>query len=217
MNPWRELRPTVAADLAAMARLKGRTSLGPGAVIDVLTIPGTWATLLFRLASTCHRGGLRPVSRLLYFLNVMVTGADLAPGATVGPGLAIAHPVGMGWGSGFTCGKDVILTGMARFGTAAAEDGTRAGEPTLGDEVVVLDGGKAMGPVTIGDRAVIAANALVLHDVAPEALVVGQPARYVKSRTDRRGERDPLGAATSLLASVHVPADDGGNVVPRTA
>ncbi|MCW2700724.1 MAG: cysE [Blastococcus sp.] len=215
MNPWRELRPTIAADLAAMARLKGRTDRGLGAMVDVLTIPGTWATLLFRLASACHRGGLRPVSRLLYFLNVVVTGADLAPGASVGPGLAIAHPVGMGWGSGFTCGRDVILTGMARFGTAAAEDGTRAGEPTLGDEVVVLDGGKAMGPITIGDRAVVAANALVLHDVAPEALVVGQPARYVKSRTDRRGETDPLGAATRLLASLAAP-DEGGGHVART-
>jgi hypothetical protein len=42
------LRATIAADIAAMARLKGRTEVGPGAVIDVLMLPGTWATLLFR-------------------------------------------------------------------------------------------------------------------------------------------------------------------------
>lgn len=205
MTPFRELRTTIAADFAGMARVKGTTARGVGPTVDVLGLPGTWATLLFRLASACHRSRLRPLSRILYFLNVILTGADLNPAARVGPGLVIGHPVGMGWGKGFTCGRDVIMTGMVRFGAAAAGGGSRPGEPTVGDEVVLLDGAKAMGPVTIGDRAVVGANSLVLHDVPPDALVVGQPARFVKSRSERAGERDRLARATALIAGLAEP------------
>jgi serine O-acetyltransferase len=216
MSQLKDLRRTIAADLAGMARLKGRTDTGLLAKVDVLALPGTWAVLLFRLAHACHQVlVLRPVSRILYFLNVVVTGADLAPGANVGPGLVIGHPVGMGWGKGFTCGRDVVMTGMARFGTAAEEDGSRAGEPTIRDEVVILDGAKVLGPVTVGDRAVLAANALVLHDVAPEALVVGQPARFVKTRAERRGGQGPLASAISLLAGVSEMPEADRHTPPR--
>jgi serine O-acetyltransferase len=193
------LAAVIRSDLAAMARLKGRDRLTAAAAIDVLTLPGTWAGILFRLASACHHGGLRPVSRLLYFANSVLFGADLAPGARVGPGLALPHPVATGWGSGFTAGRNVIMTGMVRFGTAAAEDASRAGQPTVGDDVVLLDGAKAMGPVVIGDRAVVAANALVLKDVPADAIVVGQPARVVKMRSER-GAKNQLAAAARDLA-----------------
>lgn len=209
MSRLRELRRTIRADLAAQARFKVHTASGVSSTVDVLALPGTWATLLFRLAAFCHHGGLRPFSRILYILNLVLTGADLAPGARVGPGLAIAHPVGMGWGHNFTCGRDVVMTGMARFGSSAAGEGRRLGEPTIGDEVILLDGAKVIGPVRVGDRAVVAANALVLHDVPVGALVVGQPARVVPTRPDRRGDLTPLGNAYQLLAELAEPAAGG--------
>ena len=158
----------------------------------MLALPGTWAVLLFRTAAACHRASLllRPLSRLLYFANVVLFGADLAPGATVGPGLVIPHPTGTGWGSDLVVGRHAIMTGMVRFGTAAAEDSARVGHPSLGDDVVMLDGAKVMGPVHVGDRAVVAANALVLHDVPPDVVVVGQPARIVHSRAERLARLD---------------------------
>jgi serine O-acetyltransferase len=186
---------TVIADLAAVAKLKGRSRLNLVAAVDVLALPGTWAVILFRVASACHWAHLRPLSRILYFLNVVLFGADLAPGARVGPGLCIPHPVGTGWGSGLTAGEGVIMTGAVRFGTAAAQDAGRMGQPTVGDHVILLDGAKAMGPVVIGDRAVVAANALVLHDVPPDAIVVGQPARVVKMRYERPGVAEPAATA----------------------
>jgi serine O-acetyltransferase len=209
MSSFAELRRTIRADLDAQIRFKVQPAEGVSSTLDVLALPGTWATVMFRLAAACHRSRLRPLSRLLYFLNVVVTGADLAPGATVGPGLVIAHPVGMGWGKNFTCGRDVVMTGMCRFGSSAAGNGARLGEPTVGDEVILLDGAKLIGPITIGNRAVIAANALVLHDVRPGALVVGQPARHVATRPDRRGDLTPLAAAHTLIASLAEPPSAG--------
>jgi serine O-acetyltransferase len=173
---------TVRADLAAVARLKAVRYPSIGGLADVLMLPGTWAVLLFRTAHALHRRGLRPLSRVVYFLNVVWFGADLAPGARIGPGLAIAHPVFCGWGNDLQMGANCILTGGVRFGTAASP--RRKGHPVVGDDVYFLDAAKMLGRVEIGDRAVIAANALVLDDVPSDAVVVGQPARIVRSRTD---------------------------------
>jgi serine O-acetyltransferase len=42
-------------------------------------------------------------------------------------------------------------------------------------------GAKILGAVTIGDDAVIGANAVVLEDVPPGALAVGVPAKIVRT------------------------------------
>jgi serine O-acetyltransferase len=184
---------TVRADLEAVARLKGVPFPSPGSLADILMLPGTWAVLLFRTAHALHHGGLRPLSRILYFANVVLFGADLAPGARIGPGLAIAHPVFCGWGNELEIGRNCIMTGGVRFGTAASPQ--RKGHPIVGDDVFFLDAAKVLGAVKIGDRAVIASNALVLEDVPAEAVVVGQPARVIRYRTD-----DP--AADALAGGV---------------
>lgn len=196
------LRATVRADLAAMAKLKGTPFPSWRSVLDLLSLPGTCAVLLFRVGSWCHHHGLRPVSRLCYFANVVLFGADLAPGARVGPGLAIAHPVFCGWGSGLTMGRDVVISGGVRFGTAAVDDEGRAGEPTIGDRCFFLDAAKVLGAVSIGDDAVVAANALVLHDVPPAAVVVGSPARVIRTRSDPEGSGRSSGAEVVDLGTL---------------
>jgi len=174
------LLTTVQSDLAAVARLKGVKYPSVGGLADILMLPGTCAVLLFRVAHAFHRAGLRPLSRIVYFLNVVLFGADLAPAACIGPGLVIAHPVCTGWGTDLVVGRNAILTGGVRFGTAATPD--KNGHPVVGDDCFFLDAAKVLGGVTIGDGAVIAANALVLVDVPPRAIVVGQPARVVRFR-----------------------------------
>jgi virginiamycin A acetyltransferase len=50
----------------------------------------------------------------------------------------------------------------------------------IGMEAVILPG------VTIGDGAIVGARAVVTHDVAPYAIVVGNPAKVIKMRFDQR-------------------------------
>jgi len=50
----------------------------------------------------------------------------------------------------------------------------------IGMEAIVLPG------VTIGDGSIIAAKAVVSHDVPPYSIVAGNPAHVVKARFDRR-------------------------------
>jgi serine O-acetyltransferase len=53
--------------------------------------------------------------------------------------------------------------------------------PKLGRRVNVGAGAKILGAVSIGDDAVIGANAVVLEDVPAGALAVGVPARIVRT------------------------------------
>jgi serine O-acetyltransferase len=52
--------------------------------------------------------------------------------------------------------------------------------PVIEDDVQIGVGAKVLGPVRVGRGAVIGANAVVLHDVPAEAVVVGIPARVIR-------------------------------------
>lgn len=54
----------------------------------------------------------------------------------------------------------------------------------IGNDVWIGDGAVFMGGVSVGDGAVIAANAVVTHNVPPYAIVGGVPARIIKYRFD---------------------------------
>jgi serine O-acetyltransferase len=63
--------------------------------------------------------------------------------------------------------------------TVEAQPGV-AGVPRIGRDVFVGVGAKIQGPVTVGDGAVIGANAVVTSDVAPGAVIAGIPGRELK-------------------------------------
>lgn len=58
------------------------------------------------------------------------------------------------------------------------------GVPTLGDRVYVGAGAKILGPVHIGDSAIIGANAVVLSDLPSNRVHVGIPARLLEKSKD---------------------------------
>jgi serine O-acetyltransferase len=175
------LAQLVRADLASMAELKQARFPSIAGLVDVLLLPGTWAVLLFRVSNALHRFGLRPLSRLVYFANCVLFGADLAPTADVGGGLALPHPVGVAF-SPVRMGERVRLMGGVRLGGGGYDDTTRDGLPTIGDDCYVFDGAKVFGKVTIGDRVVIGTNSVVSRDVPSDVIVLGNPARVVKHR-----------------------------------
>ena len=52
--------------------------------------------------------------------------------------------------------------------------------PVIGDNVMVTCGAKVLGPITVGDNAVIGANAVVIRDVEPDTVVGGVPAHRIR-------------------------------------
>ena len=181
------LMATIRADLEAFAELKGMRIQSPLQLIDVLAYPGVIAVIMFRCASFFHRRRLRPLSRILYFLNIVLFGCEIMPGAVIGPGLTIPHPVGIGIGSESRLGRKVRIMGLVRIGGGASGDRSSDGMPTIGDECWLLDGAKVFGPVTIGDRTVIGADTLVLSDLPGDVIAAGRPARVIRQRDAASG------------------------------
>jgi serine O-acetyltransferase len=199
-NP--SLRQAIASDLAEMAKAKGTPYPSVGGVADVLTLPGTWATIIWRIAIACHHGGLKPISRLLYFANIVIFGAELQPGVVVGLGVVIPHPVGIGVASGCTIGARARLMGGVRMGGNANPD--KPGHPSLGDDVWILDGAKVFGPTTIGDRSIVGTSAIVSEDVPADMFIFGARRSDVMRPLADLGLGDHGG---SLVAAVTVAAD----------
>ena len=54
------------------------------------------------------------------------------------------------------------------------------GAPRIGNRVDIGAGAKILGDISIGDDAVIGANAVVLKNVPPGAFAVGVPARVIQ-------------------------------------
>jgi serine O-acetyltransferase len=167
------LREAIRGDLEHMAKRKETRFPSLGGYIDVLTFPGTWAVIFFRLASTAHHKGLRPLSRFLYFINGVLFGADMHPGAIAQPGLVVPHPFGMGFGGGCRFGKRVLL--MNSTGIGGAGNPKQPGQPVIGDDVILMHHSAVFGPVHIGDRSIIGARALVVDDIPPDVFVPGTP------------------------------------------
>ena len=175
---------TIWADLESFAELRGKKLRSPWALVDTLLFPGVMAVLLFRIAGAFHRAHLRPISRLLYILNLILFGVDLAPSADVGPGLALPHPNGVAIAPATRIGRKVRLFQQVSVGGVSFEDPSRDGFPTVGDECWIFAGAKVLGPIHIGERAMVAANALVIRSVPAGAVVVGNPARVVRYREE---------------------------------
>jgi serine O-acetyltransferase len=152
-------------------------------LLDVLTLPGFLAVLIFRINSVFYRARIRPVARLMFLFNYMAFGVELHPGAEAGPGLTVPHPVGAGFGAGSKLGRNVQIFKGAGLGTAGLIDPKLDGFPVVEDDCIFFDGAYAFGPITIGRGAVIGANSVVMRDVPPGGIMIGNPARLVGYRT----------------------------------
>lgn len=178
-------------------------------VLEVaLLYPGVHALVIYRLANSLWRRGFKFPARLLSWFGRLVTNIDIHPGATIGERLFIDHGAGVVIGETAVIGNDVTLYHGVTLGGTSWSPGKR--HPTIESGVLVGAGAKILGPITVGARARIGANSVVIEDVAPEMTVVGIPARIVKVERRRTGPDgridlehhlipDPVGDAISVL------------------
>jgi len=143
----------------------------------VLCYPTLHAIWMYRVAHWLWRRKLRLAARWLSQLVRVLTGVEIHPGASIGPGFFIDHGSGVVIGETAEVGAEVTLFHGVTLGGTSLSPGKR--HPTLGDRVVVGAGAKLLGAIHIGDDCRIGANAVVVKSVPPNSVVVGVPGRPV--------------------------------------
>ena len=144
---------------------------------EILLYPGVWALGFHRLAHWLYKGELYFLARLVNHLSRFLTAIDIHPGASIGSNFFIDHGFVV-IGETATIGDDVTIYQHVTLGGTNPTDGV-AGKrhPTIGDQVIIGSGAQVLGPIRVGDRARIGANAVVTKDVPEGATMVGIPAR----------------------------------------
>jgi serine O-acetyltransferase len=144
---------------------------------EILLYPGVWALGFHRVAHWLFEGNLFFLARLVNHIGRFFTAIDIHPGAKIGRNFFIDH--------GFTVigetaeiGDDVTIYQNVTLGGTNPTDGV-AGKrhPTIEDGVIIGSGAQVLGPITVGARARIGANAVVTRDVPEGATMTGIPAR----------------------------------------
>jgi serine O-acetyltransferase len=104
-------------------------------------------------------------------------GIELPYSARVGRRVVIEHQNGIVIHGNSSIGDDCIIRQGVTLGNRRLDRPFDA--PRLGNRVNVGAGAKILGGVTIGDGAMIGANAVVRSDVPAGAVAVGIPARVL--------------------------------------
>jgi serine acetyltransferase len=135
-----------------------------------------------RIRETCRRFGIPGVNRSLRFVQMALYGVELGKDVELGEGVSFVHSLGTVVGGTSRVGSRVRLMGNNTVGTAKDN-----GCPVIEDDVVIGCGARVLGPIRVGAGAVIGANSVVIHDVAPGDVVAGAPARSMKRTAGNRG------------------------------
>ena len=173
-----------------------------------LLYPGVHATMYHQAAHFCYCHNLKFLARTISQWSRFWTGIEIHPGAKIGRRLVIDHGMGIVIGETAEIGDDCLLYHGVTLGGTGKDQGKR--HPTIGNNVLVSTGAKVLGPFKVGDGARIAANAVVLTEIPPEATAVGVPARVVRiagekvdyaSSVDQIHVTDPVQKELQALSS----------------
>ncbi|WP_179716562.1 serine O-acetyltransferase [Petropleomorpha daqingensis] len=148
------------------------TKAGVGSVLTLRTL----AVVLFRLSQAIGRHS--PVlAGVLKQVNQLLTGADVAWQASIGPRLSLYHPAAVVIGPYCVIGARCKIQSSVTIGGGNGMQGGKDDSPTIGDDVAIGPGARILGPVSIGRRVLIGANAVVTRDVPEGSFARGVPAR----------------------------------------
>ena len=168
---FKDLRETIEA-------YKARDPAARSTFQILFLYPGVKAVRSHRKAHWCYERGLYFPARLISQWSRHRTGIEIHPGAKIGKRLVIDHGMGIVIGETAEIGDDCLIYHGVTLGGTGKDVGKR--HPTIGNNVMIATGAKVLGPFKVGDGARIAANAVVLQEIPPNATAVGAPARVVR-------------------------------------
>ncbi len=177
---WRETAERMRADHARLVEYLSRVRGEP--VRRAWLHPAHVCVWLHRMSHHNYRNGRRWIARLIWHLNTLLTGADIAELSDLGPGLLIPSPVGVALMG--RAGRNLTVLPCAGLGGemgVSRDIGGGPGLPVVGDDVTIGPHSGVLGPVCVGDRVMLEACTGCVRDVASDH-VVASPALRVFQR-----------------------------------
>jgi serine O-acetyltransferase len=177
------LREAVMADIRVTLVHRGEhreIASRAAAILQLLRLiwvsDGFLAQVLYRLKASLQRRGVPLLPRLAHRLALITGQVSIGDPVLVHPGLCLLH------GQVVIDGFVEIHPGVviSPFVTIGLQPNDIAG-PTIEQGARIGTGAKVLGPITVGARAVIGANAVVLDNVPDGVIVIGAPARPVSA------------------------------------
>ena len=155
--------------------------------------PTVVAMLGYRISHWFYQRRRYKAARALSMIARLASGGiEIHPGATIGRRFFVDHGCGVVIGETAVVGDDVTLFHQVTLGSTGWWNDAKRGleqrrHPRLGNGVTVGANACVLGPITIGDHAMIGAQALVIADVPPHAVVHAPRGAVIEAGASRSG------------------------------
>jgi serine O-acetyltransferase len=166
----------------------------------ILAYPGVLAVTVYRLAHELHALGVRLMPRIMTEWAHAQTGADIHPGARIGPRFFLDHATGAVVGETTEIGADVTLyqgvtlgaISHPRDGDGNVIRGTKR-HPTVEEGVTVYANATVLGGETVlGAGSILGGSVFVTRSVPPGSMVALKPPELqVRPVSARRPRSQP--------------------------
>ena len=155
----------------------------------LVAYPGVKAVFFHLIANKLWNINFFLIARILSQLCRFLTGIEIHPAAKIGKIFFIDHGMGVVIGEtseiedNVTLYHSVTLGGISPSTNSGEQRGIKR-HPTLKNNVVVGSGAQILGAVIVGEFAKIGANAVVTRNVPEHAIMVGVPAKNIRTKPE---------------------------------
>lgn len=149
-------------------------------------IKGRLVMIAFRIAHLATSNKISHILLVPYlvFYKVFVLwflGIELQHRVKIGSGLKLSHGMGLVIHKSTIIGKNCTLRQCTTIGKKSSIGDKKSAGTIIGDHVDVGANVCIIGSIVIGNNTIIGAGSVVVKDVPENVVVVGNPARIIKS------------------------------------
>lgn len=159
-----------------LCQLQGNASIKDH-FTPLLYFGGFHALQCHRVAHHCWHNSMQAVANYIQGQVVAALGVDIHPAATIGSGVFIDHAVAIVIGETAVVEDSVTLFQSVTLGGTGKGSGDR--HPKIRRGAFLGSGAIVLGNIEVGSGAKVAAGAVVVKNVPPNATVVGQAAKQL--------------------------------------
>jgi serine O-acetyltransferase len=147
-----------------------------GSNFKTLTKVMFYSCVFYRVSHFFYKLRLVPISRFFWLLNRVLFSIDIDPRATFKGGIVILH------GSGIVIGKSVLVLGDLKIyqgvtlggnnGKKRIINGKEHSQPIINEGVIIGINAVVIGPIILGVKSSVGANAVITKDIPDGAIAV---------------------------------------------